>query len=135
MLVKTRIRLLFAAMVLATLASLRGEDWPQWLGPKRDGSTSEKVAAWTADAAPQVAWKKTVGNGFASPVVAGGKVFVHARSQDSAKEEEEVLAYDAASGELLWSDSYVRPKYFSVLGTGPRATPTVAGNRLFRKRG
>lgn len=126
----------FAAALAATAMCLvsgtsRGEDWPQWLGSRRDGSTGEKVAAWTADAAPKVVWKKPVGNGFSSPVVAWGKVFVHARSQDSLKEEEEVLAFDAANGELLWSESYVRPKYFSVLGTGPRATPTVAGNHLY----
>jgi outer membrane protein assembly factor BamB len=78
-----------------------------------------------------VLWRVAAGNGFSSPVVAGGRVFLHARSQDKAKEAEEVVAYDAASGKELWKDSYERPVYRSVLGTGPRATPVVAGKHLF----
>src|SRR5262249_59647943 len=77
----------------------------------------------------KVLWKQPVGEGYSSPVVAGGRVFVHARVKD--KEMEEVVALDAATGKPLWKDAYERPAYKSVVGTGPRATPTVAGKRLF----
>src|SRR5262245_27518609 len=107
------------------------DDWPQWLGAKRDGSTSEKVATWEAAAPPKHLWKAAVGNGYASPVVAGGKVFVHARSGDTGKEEEVLTAFDATTGNVVWSESYARPRYFSVLGSGPRATPTVAGKSVY----
>jgi outer membrane protein assembly factor BamB len=102
-------------------------DWPQWLGPKRDGGSAETVEPWKD--APKVVWKAKVGPGFASPVVAGGKVFVHARV--AGKEQEEMIAFDAKSGAELWRSPYDRAPYNSVLNTGPQATPTVAGKRIY----
>jgi outer membrane protein assembly factor BamB len=116
-------------LLLAAATTAGAADWPQWLGPRRDGSTPETVPAWKGT--PEVVWRAAVGGGYSSPVVAGGRVFVHARGKNAEKEEEEVLALDAASGKVVWSDTYARPPYKSVLGTGPRATPTVAGKRLF----
>src|SRR5262249_14640789 len=116
-----------ALVLLLAAPAARADDWPQWLGPRRDGSTAEKLAPWKE--APKVAWRWPVEKGFACPVVAGGRVFLHAPVKD--KEAEEVLALDAVSGELLWRDQYERPAYKSVLGSGPRGTPTVAGNRLY----
>jgi outer membrane protein assembly factor BamB len=119
-----------AALIVGLLSAVApAADWPQWLGPKRDGSTTEKVAAWKADEPPKVLWRQAVGNGYSAPVIAGGRVFVHAHVKD--KEAEEVVALDAAGGTVAWRESYARPAYSSVLGTGPRATPTVAGKRLF----
>jgi outer membrane protein assembly factor BamB len=122
-----RFRAALASLVLASLCV--GADWPQWLGPKRDGSTTEKVLPWKDKDALKVLWRKPVGEGFSSPVVAAGRVFLHARVRD--KQEEEVVAFDASTGKELWKDAYERPTYKSVLGSGPRATPTVAGKRLY----
>jgi outer membrane protein assembly factor BamB len=106
-------------------------DWPGWLGAKRNGSTTERVLPWPEKGGPAVVWRFAVGNGYSSPVVAGGKVFVHARGKDNEKEQEEVVSLDAVTGKVLWKDVYARPAYKSVLGSGPRATPVVAGKRLF----
>jgi outer membrane protein assembly factor BamB len=122
-------RCLVVFFLLAATAS--AADWPQWLGARRNGSTAEKVAPWAKGEGPKVLWKAAVGNGYSAPVVAGGKVFLHSRGPDLEKEEEQVTAFDAATGKELWKDIYERPRYRSVLGTGPRATPTVAGKRLF----
>jgi outer membrane protein assembly factor BamB len=116
-------------VLLACAGVARAGDWPQWLGPKRDGSTAEKVAPWKEKEAPRVLWRQAVGQGYSSPVVAGGRVFFHAAVPD--RDEEEVVALDAATGKQLWSDRYPRPRFRSVLGHGPRATPTVAGKRLY----
>jgi outer membrane protein assembly factor BamB len=117
------------ALLLACAAASAAGDWPQWLGPKRDGSTAEKVGPWKGTDGLKVLWRVPVGEGYSSPVVAAGRVFVHARVKD--REEEEVVALDAGTGKPLWKDAYERPAYKSVVGTGPRATPTVAGKRLF----
>jgi outer membrane protein assembly factor BamB len=119
----------FHAALLITLcaSAARADDWPQWLGPKRDGTTAEKVAPWKE--APKVAWRKPVEKAFSCPVVADGRVFIHSSVKD--KDAEEVIAFDAVSGEVKWRDSYPRTPYKSVLGGGPRATPTVVGNRLY----
>jgi outer membrane protein assembly factor BamB len=116
-------------VLLASTAAARAGDWPQWLGPKRDGSTTEKVAAWKEKETPKTLWRQAVGQGYSSPVIAGGRVFVHTAVAD--RDEEEVRAFDAATGTELWKDTYARPRFRSVLGVGPRATPTVAGKRLF----
>src|SRR5438270_13140322 len=86
---------LSALAVLLLCCSLgRSGDWPQWLGPNRDATSPEKIAAWKET--PKVVWREPIGEGHSSPIVAGGKVFVHARVAN--KNEEEVLALDADSG-------------------------------------
>src|SRR5947208_2204529 len=96
-------------------------DWPQWLGPNRDGSSPERVSPWKTS--PTVVWRAAVGEGNSSPVVAGGRVFVHAKVRD--KNEEEVYAFDAKTGEVSWHTRYERAAFSSLFGNGPRATPIV----------
>jgi outer membrane protein assembly factor BamB len=102
-------------------------DWPQWLGPRRDGASAEKVAAWKEE--PKAAWRADVGPGFSVPVVAGGRCFVHARVPE--KDAEEVIALDARTGKELWRQSYARAPFFSVINTGPQATPSVVKGRVY----
>lgn len=104
----------------------KAEDWPQWLGPNRNGVSTEKIEPWTED--PKVLWKMPVGNGFCCPVAANGAVYVHSAVPE--KEAEEVTAFDLQTGEIKWTKSYPRANYSSQLGVGPRATPCVLGNRL-----
>jgi outer membrane protein assembly factor BamB len=113
--------------LLACVSATRAADWPQWLGPGRDASSPEKVAPWKGD--PKVVWRQPVGEGHSSPVVADGRVFLHARAKD--KDEEEVVALDAQTGRELWRQAYARPAFKSFFGVGPRATPAVAGGKLY----
>jgi outer membrane protein assembly factor BamB len=119
------LRALIAAAVCGSPAS--AVDWPQWLGPKRDGGTTEAVEPWKDQ--PKAIWRAKVGPGFSSPVVAASRVFIHARVP--GKEQEEVIAFDVNDGKEIWRTAYDRPAYNSVLNTGPQATPTVAGNRIY----
>jgi outer membrane protein assembly factor BamB len=114
------------AFVLAVAHADAG-DWPQWLGPTRNGQSSETVAPWTD--APKVAWRHKAGSGFASLVTADGRVFLHRAVAD--KEAEQIVAYDAVTGDEVWSTSYDRAPYRSDLGVGPRATPAVADGRIY----
>jgi outer membrane protein assembly factor BamB len=102
-------------------------DWPQWLGPDRDGTSTEKITPWKGEL--KALWKQPVGPGHSSPVIVGGKVYLHA--QVKGKEEESLTAFDAKTGKQLWETSYSRTRFFSPFGTGPQATPTVAGGRVF----
>src|SRR6516225_7258029 len=124
-----RLMLPLAALLLAAAPVCAG-DWPQWLGPDRDGSSREIVKPWTG--APKVVWRVPVGEGHSSPVVgdhpsgAGGngkftRVYLH--TQGGKGTTEMVRGYAAASGEQLWSDEYDRGPFASLFGTGPRATP------------
>ncbi|HEY7329183.1 MAG TPA: PQQ-binding-like beta-propeller repeat protein [Gemmataceae bacterium] len=103
------------------------EDWPQWLGPRRDNSTMEKVKPWQGEL--KVLWRKPVGEGHSSPVVADSRVFIHAKVAN--KNEEEIVALDAKSGEELWRTHYERAAFKSMFGSGPRATPAIVNDRLY----
>lgn len=121
------LRLSTPLLVLLASAPASAGDWPQWLGPKRDNSTTEKVAVWKKK--PEVVWHVPVGEGNSSPVVADGRVFIHAKVKD--KNEEEVLAYDAGSGKKLWRKAYPRAAFKSLYGNGPRATPAISHGRIY----
>jgi outer membrane protein assembly factor BamB len=119
----------FRSLLLSLLAgslALAG-DWPQWLGPRRDGASTEKIAPWKE--APKVLWRQPTGPGFSVPVIAGGKVFIHARVPD--KEAEEVIALEAKSGKEAWRMSYARAPYSSIINTGPQGTPCVVKGRVY----
>jgi outer membrane protein assembly factor BamB len=102
-------------------------DWPQWLGPNRDASSPERVVPWKE--APKFLWSVEVGEGNSSPVVANGRVFVHAKVKD--KDAEVLFAIDAKKGKILWYAEYEREAFKSLYGNGPRATPAVDGDHVY----
>jgi outer membrane protein assembly factor BamB len=114
------------ALLLCSALALAG-DWPQWLGPNRDGASPETVAPWKGS--PQTLWRQPVGEGHSSPIVAGGRVFLHTKMKDT--DEEEVAAYEAQSGKRLWRTVYPKAAFQSIFGNGPRATPTAADGRIY----
>jgi len=103
------------------------EDWPQWLGPRRDNSSTEKVKPWQGKL--EVLWRKPAGEGHSSPVVADGRVFIHAKVAN--KNEEEIVAFDAKSGEEVWRTGYERTAFTSLFGNGPRSTPAIVKDRFY----
>jgi len=125
-------RRLLAVLVAvgAGLAAAHAEDWPQLLGPTRDGiyRGAAKIADTWPAGGPKVVWKKTIGEGLAGPAVAGGRLFLHHRQQ----KQEVVEAFDAQSGAPLWRYAYPTT-YRDDFGfdEGPRAVPVVAGGRVF----
>src|SRR5689334_22628103 len=93
---------LFGLVFISALAILAG-DWPQFLGPTRNGVyTGNDLESTFPASGPPVVWKKEVGAGFAAPVVAAGKVIVFHRV--GAKEIIDCL--DASNGEKVWSYDY-----------------------------
>ncbi len=114
-------------MILIVAGGVSAADWPQWLGPHRDGSSPEKVAPWQGEL--KVMWRQPAGEGNSGPVVAGGKVFLFTKVQ--GKPAEQLTAYDAESGQQLWRTAYSRPQLETPFGNGPRATPAISGGRIF----
>ncbi|MEX2216018.1 MAG: PQQ-binding-like beta-propeller repeat protein [Phycisphaeraceae bacterium] len=114
---------------LAPTAPALAEDWPQFLGPSRDGiyRGDTKLASQWPRTGPAVVWKKKVGEGFAAPVVVDGKVILYHRVLD----REVVDCLDAATGEVKWSHSDATDYTDDMRkGNGPRATPAVADGRI-----
>jgi outer membrane protein assembly factor BamB len=104
-------------------------DWPQYLGPERNGvySGPPLADAWPA-AGPRKVWQKSVGEGFAGPVVVGDRLILFHR----VKSEEVVEALDTQTGNPLWRHAY-KTNYRDDFGfdEGPRAVPVVANGRIY----
>jgi len=110
-------------------AAVMAEDWPQFLGPNRDGTCAATglVGTFPASGLPAL-WKKDIGQGFSGPVVAQGKLVLFHRLGD----KETVECLNALTGARVWIADYVT-KYEDDFGfdPGPRATPTITQGRVF----
>ena len=104
-------------------------DWPQFLGPQRNGVyTGPALASSWPAGGPRKVWQKPIGQGFAGPVVAGDRLIQFHR----VGREEVVDALDARTGDPRWHYAYPTT-YRDDFGfdDGPRAVPVVANNRVF----
>src|SRR5436853_5156986 len=60
-----------------TIAVLHGDDWPQWLGPQRDGVWRESgIVEKFPTNGLTFRWRVPVGGGYSGPAVANGRVYV-----------------------------------------------------------
>ncbi len=136
------------ALLLLPLTAIatRADDWPQWLGPRRDGVWRETGIVGKFPAGGLKAkWRTPIGGGYAGPAVAAGRVYVTdyvlakgAAFPDnpfSRKERidgsERVLCLDAATGDVLWEYKYECPYVGLSYATGPRCTPAVSGGKVY----
>lgn len=113
--------------LLATVA-MGEEDWAQYRGPDRSGTVSADglLRSWEARQPTQV-WHRKIGAGFSAVSVAGERLF----TMDAVELEEAVLAIDLRTGETVWRTVVgdTNPEFFP--STGPRSTPTIAGDKLY----
>jgi outer membrane protein assembly factor BamB len=93
------------AMILPVL--LPAEDWPQWRGPNRDAVCAESgLMQKFPEGGLPVRWRISVGWGWASPVVAGGQVFLADAEVEKPQPVERVHCLDEATGRPLWTHTY-----------------------------
>src|SRR5436309_14929356 len=136
-------RIVALCFILAASAPAFADDWPQWMGPKRDGVWRETgILTKFPPGGPKVLWKQDVGGGFSGPAVSEGRVFVMDRTgpalgkgkETAGKEglasKERVLCFDAKGGTLIWKHEY-DCTYRVYYPTGPRTTCTVAGGKVY----
>jgi outer membrane protein assembly factor BamB len=126
---------LLAISILAADASIgraqlkcEDGDWPGWRGPDRTGVSTEKglLNEWPKGG-PKLAWKaKDLGEGFSTPSVAGGKVFLLGTKGN----DEYIIALDVKDGSKVW-DTKIGKIGRSQMAAGPRSTPTIDGDDLY----
>jgi len=124
----TAIHVLLLLALLCPLPAL-ATDWPQFLGPTRNGvyPGNDLAETWPAEG-PPVVWRKSIGQGFSGPVVAHQKLILFHRVND----RETVECHDAKTGKQLWLFDYPTA-YRDDFGfdEGPRATPSIADGRVY----
>ena len=134
---------LILLVVAATAIRSHADDWPQWLGPKRDSVWHESgiVASFPKEGLP-IKWRVPVGHGYGGVAVAGNKVYLMDYDRTYGKVEnapdgrrlidgtERVLCVDAETGTTIWKHEFDRPYNLSYPG-GPRVTPTVADGKVY----
>jgi outer membrane protein assembly factor BamB len=122
----------FLAIVAAlTTVVARGDDWPQWRGPTRDGVWRETgVVEKFAGPEVPIRWRVPVGNGYSGPTVAAGRVYVTDRIVEPAQQER-ILCFDEQTGKPLWTVVY--DCMYARVGyqAGPRAGVTFDDGRVY----
>jgi outer membrane protein assembly factor BamB len=108
--------------------SVPDHDYPQFLGPNRDATVRGIALArdWEGSP-PREVWRREVGAGWSSFAVRDGM----AVTQEQRGPHEMVVAYDLATGDVLWAHSDPERFEKTIGGIGPRATPTISDGRVY----
>lgn len=121
------------AILLLLLGFTRGRaaDWPQFLGPDRNGISAETglLDAFPAGG-PKEVWRAKGGVGMSGLAVSGGRVVTMLQADG----KQLLAAWDAATGAAVWQTPLAQA-YENSQGAGPRSTPTLAGERVFTMTG
>lgn len=132
-----RLLTLCLGVFLSLGVGLSAEDWHQWRGIDRLGVWTETGIVETLPDQLTVTWRVPVNTGYAGPAVAAGRVFVSDWAEDpesrTLEGTERVIALDEQTGAVLWTRDW--PTSYRMLqvsyANGPRATPTVDGDRVY----
>jgi outer membrane protein assembly factor BamB len=120
-------RIFVVLIALGLTLSASAADWPQWLGPARNGTSPEKglLTTWPTDG-PKVLWKVPGGDGYSSVAVVAGKAYTLVQRDGG----EWVVALDTASGKEKWAKQ-IAPAFKNSYGNGPRSTPAIEAGLVY----
>lgn len=116
-----------AVVVCLVPLTAQGEDWPQFLGPQRNGISKETglIADWPGGG-PKELWRVPGGVGLGGVSIASGKAITLVQHDG----KQWVLALDAASGKKAW-ETPLAAAYENQMGDGPRAAPTIVDGAVY----
>ncbi len=106
-----------------------GVSWPGFMGERGDGKSIEVgvPSSLPAGGLPLV-WQVETGDGYSSPSIARGRLFLFDRRGDRAR----LTCFESETGRELWHSEYPTD-YEDYYGysNGPRASPVIDGNRVY----
>ncbi len=108
------------------------ENWPNWRGPRLDGSSAEPHIPTQWSTNQHVAWRTELpGAGHASPIVWGDRVFTVACVPD--REERVLLCLERDSGRIRWERTVLnsRLERKHPLNSHASSTPATDGERVY----
>lgn len=115
----------FAASAAMQIVQTHAQDWPQFLGPARNGISQVQVVDNWPVAGPKELWRAQGGVGMSGLAILGGRV-VTLVQQDG---QQWLVCLNAKSGQEQWRTA-LAPEYKNPQGDGPRATPTIIDDRV-----
>jgi outer membrane protein assembly factor BamB len=118
---------MLAILALAPL-SAPALDWPQWLGPDRDGISKETGLAksWPKEG-PKLVWQAPLEQGYSSMIVVGNRLY----TQYQKDEKQYVAEFDTANGKELWKFQTGDAVHTGPDWPGPRSTPILENGKLY----
>ena len=115
-------------LLFTLLEPAHADDWPQFLGPQADGTSSETglINEWPNDGVP-IVWRREVGTGYSAPSVRDDKLIIFHRTGN----EEIVECLSAKDGTPIWKYAYPS-SYRDPYGynNGPRCSPIITADRV-----
>jgi outer membrane protein assembly factor BamB len=132
------------ALLLISASSLFADDWPQWLGPKRDSIWRESgIIEKFPSNGPPILWRTAIGAGYSGPSVSQGRVYVTDRqlaegannpadpfARGIINGKERVLCLNESDGKIVWKHEYDCP-YTVSYPAGPRVAPLVSAGKVY----
>ena len=138
-------QVILISVALMGTCPVAAEDWPQWRGPRADGTwQAPKLPREWPRAGLRTVWRQPVGGGYAGVTVLGGRVYtldleapIAPRPKDAPEDDrpdgfERVRCFEATSGREVWSHRY--PVRYGNLGgyaNGPRTSVTIRDGRAY----
>lgn len=116
-----------AGSAVAALAAPGPHDFPHFLGPTRDLCLPGPALAHEAEARPRLRWRRPLGAGWSAFALRGGVGVT--LEEDEGGQHAVALALD--DGRTLWRTRIDESFTHALGGAGPRATPAIAGERVF----
>ena len=132
-----RIVAVSSVALLVCAVGLSAEDWSQWRGPERQAVWTEQGIVDSLPETLRLTWSTGIRSGYSGPAVADGRIFISDWLEDPESRTldgtERALALDELTGEILWTHEWQTSyRMLSIsYAVGPRATPTVDGDRVY----
>ncbi len=122
-----KIPLLFTAVASLSITALQAEDWPQFLGPRADATSTETgLIKSFPKKGPEILWKANLESGFGGAAVVGDEIYIADRV---AQEKDMLLCLSLKDGKEKWryeSSSEGEPSF-----PGSRSVPTVEQDAVY----
>lgn len=132
------------ALLCALVVSARAEDWPRFLGPRADATSTEtNLIDRFPPSGPRVVWEAKVGTGYSAPSVISVPAAWSARPKPDGKDrllvlhhriggEEVIESFDADTGKPGWRYGYPS-KFVDPYGynNGPRCSPLLTDKHCY----
>lgn len=127
--------------LIALLASVstpvfvaHGENWPQWRGPRGDGTSQEQnlPTRWDAETGENIVWKAELpGKGHSSPIVWEDRIFVTTCVEEDLHRS--LLCLDVRTGKAMWRRDIFKSPLETVhkMNSYASGTPTTDGELVY----